>query len=140
MRTLPISSRRSSLLGGLATSLLFALTALVGSGCTVDEADDVCIAACPAPLTITVHGTENLGPPDVSTNGLRGSCSQSTEDANTSICSVGEDAGDYEVTLSAPGYQPKTVRADVDTSNDACSCGYDAESIEVTLEETPVAF
>lgn len=138
MRTLTIFSKKSAILGGLAALGLSA--AAFAGGCTVEENDPICIAACPAPLTITVRGTPTMGAPDVSTGGSHGNCWVSPDEEYTSVCAVGEDAGDYRVTLNAPGYESKTVLANVDTSNEPCECGYEAKEIDVTLEEAPITF
>ncbi len=54
MRTLTIFSERSAILGGLAALGL-------SGGSAAEENDPICIAARPAPLTITVRGRPTMG-------------------------------------------------------------------------------
>lgn len=125
--------RKYNIFPTLLSTLGLSLGLLAG-GCNFEDDETACIAACEPPLTITVRGTATIGTPDVSTSGLRGNCTTS-EEPNTTMCAVGEEAGTYDFVVEAPGYAPQRIQVEVGRSSAPCACGYDAEKREITLVE-----
>jgi hypothetical protein len=101
------------------------------------ECPGVVCGGCLPPLTINVRDAETGEAVADVTMSVVGSCQPGVD---VTTCSVSGKAGDYDLTLEAPGYAPAHVVETIEEgSSDFCDCGCGYMSRTVDVEMMPVA-
>ncbi len=122
---------------GLWLALL--VTLLTATGC--DRCKGVLCEPCDAPIHLTLTDASTGGPVEgVSVQGARGSCQVEMASATTE-CALWPEAPDqdpatsYQLSVSAPGHETRTLEVTVspDASGACCSCGYVTTTLHLTL-------
>lgn len=122
---------RTAALGGMAL-LVVCVLGLTTCGGGTDGAPPCEIGACPPALTLEI--TANDGGGAVKDVGISGASFACSEVPGATVCtSVDGSAGDYHLTITAPGFASTTLDTTVDANPERCSCGYFPATVAVQL-------
>ncbi len=106
--------------------------ALTTCGGGSDGAAPCEIGACPPALTLEITANDGSGAvKEVAVSGADFACS---EVPGATVCtSADASAGNYHLTIAAPGFASTTIDTAVDANPERCSCGYFSATVAVPL-------
>jgi hypothetical protein len=114
-------------------------TSLSAAGCLSDDdgSGELCALVYSPPISLTLFGAPSRGAPAPAVLATPTMRCQVSESQVAAFCAIGTNAGDYDFTIEAPGYEPLRVRTTVERSTEACSNGFKAKTLAYDLIESP---
>jgi hypothetical protein len=109
-------------------------TSVILIGCSHDCIYLPCVAPLAVEIIVTAAGT--AGPPPGLAAGWSNNAPQTNACDSSGLCRIIGGIGDYDITLTAPGYQTQQVHAKVTGEEAGCNtCGrVDLQHLNVVME------